>query len=128
MLPLFVQLASSQFGHFKVTDTLVDNGIDTRESKFHALLEEVQQSHVKIANVLINYGADINVQNKMGVSALTISAISPIFPNFHFLNGQTEIVKDLILHGANINSTLEWAKNNDRYEEVKSILIANSDI
>ena len=104
-----------------MTDTLIDNGIDTKESKFHVLIEEVKQSHVKIANILIKNGADINVQNKMGVTALTISATFPI------ISGQTEIVKDLILHGANINSTLEWAKNNDRYEEVKSILIANSD-
>merc|ERR1712141_731825 len=97
-----LMLASSQFGHAKVIDTLIDNGIDTQKSKFDDLIEEIKQSHVKITNILIKNGANVNSSSKSGVTALTISATSLALSS---ISGQEEIVRNLILHGADINST-----------------------
>ena len=117
-----IQLASTQFGQAKVIDALIDNGIDTRKSIFNDLIEEVKQSHVEITSVLIRNGANINFSSKSGATALTISAEVAMSSK---ILGQAEIVKNLILHGADINSTLEWAKDHDNFEQVKHILIEN---
>jgi len=117
-----LMLASSQFGHAKVIDTLIDNGIDTRKSKFDDLIEEIKQSHVKITNILIKNGANVNSSSKSGVTALRISATSLTLSS---ISGQEEIVRNLILHGADVKSTLDWAKDRDSFEQVKNILIKN---
>ena len=69
-----LQLASTQFGQAKVIDKLIDNGIDTKKSKFDDLIEEVKQSHVDITNILIKNGANVNFSSKGRATALTISA------------------------------------------------------
>ena len=74
---------------------------------------------------MIKNGADVNVVSKSGVTALTISSTLPLFS---ISSRQTEIVKDLILHGADIDPVLEWAKDHDNFKEVKDILIENGAI
>ena len=118
----FLQLASSQFGYAKVIDTLIDNGIDTRRSKYDDLIEEIQQSHIEIAKTLIRNGADVNSSSTSKATALTISAT--VLESFA-MHGENEIVRNLILHGADIKSALEWAKDHDSFEQVKKILIEN---
>ena len=119
---LFLQLASSQFGYAKVIDTLIDNGIDTRKSIFDDLIEEIKQSHIEITKTLIENGADVNSSSTSKATALTISVTA--LKNFA-ISGSNEIVRNLILHGADINSALEWAKDHDSFEQVKKILIEN---
>ena len=116
----FLQLASSQFGYAKVIDILIDNGIDT--SRFDNLIEEIKQSHFKITKTLMKSGADVNSSSNSGATALTISVTAQKLSS---ISGQNKIIRNLILHGANINSTLEWAKDNDSSEQIKKILIEN---
>ena len=63
--------------------------------------------------MLINNGANVNATNKSGVSSLTISVKS----------GQADIVKNLIAQGADINSTLKWANENNSFEQVQKVLL-----
>ena len=115
-----MQLASSQFGYAKVIDILIDNGIDT--SRFDNLIEEIKQSHFEITKTLMKSGADVNSSSNSGATALTISVTAQKLSS---ISGQNKIIRNLILHGANINSTLEWAKDNDSSEQIKKILIEN---
>ena len=59
------------------------------------------------------------------MTALTISSTLPLFS---LTSRKTGIVKDLIRYGADIDATLEWAKDHDNFEQVKDILIENGAI
>ena len=67
-------------------------------------------------------GADVNSSSTSKATALTISVTA--LKNLA-ISGSNEIVRNLILHGADINSALEWAKDHDSFEQVKKILIEN---
>ena len=71
---------------------------------------------------LIKNGADVNSSSTSKATALTISAT--VLESFA-MHGENEIVRNLILHGADIRSALEWAKDHDSFEQVKKILIEN---
>ena len=86
---------------------------------------EGPSSTLKKEHVLINNGADVNIASKSGVTALTISSTLSLFS---LTSRKTGIVKDLIQYGADIDATLEWAKDHDNFEQVKNILIENGAI
>ena len=75
-------------------------------------------SHIDIIDLLIKSGANVNVSNNNGVTALTISAKS----------GQAEIVKYLIAQHADFNATLKWASEHNSFEQVQKILVENGAI
>ena len=78
-------------------------------------MEETRQSHIEIIDLLIKNGANINATNKGGVTPLTISVRS----------GKSEIAKQLIAQGADINSTLKWASEHNSFEQVQKFLLEN---
>ena len=58
-------------------------------------MKETKWNHIKIINLLIENGANVNVANKNGVTPLTISVKS----------GKADILKNLIAQGADLDLT-----------------------
>ena len=99
-------------------ETLMEYDIDIsdiQDDMFTKLMGEIRQSHIEIINLLIENGANVNMSNNSGITALTISVKS----------GQAEIVKHLIAQGADFDATLEWASEHNSFEQVQNILMEN---
>ena len=60
---------------------------------YSALMEACRNNRIKSAKILLDYGANVNMQGNNGWFALMISS----------LNGHTETAKLLLDHGANVN-------------------------
>lgn len=95
-------IAAAQHGHTDMVKFFLKCGasvdIQTTESKLSALIIAVDQStgrdeYVKIAQLLLEYSADVDLQECNGASALI----------FACQNGHFQMVKLLLEYGANIN-------------------------
>ena len=89
---------SGKRGYYNIVNLLLKNGIDTNLCTYklgeYALEKASQYGHIGIVYLLLQHDAEINNQNKYGMTAL-IGASSL---------GYLEIVKVLVKHGVDIHS------------------------
>jgi uncharacterized protein len=93
---------ASYFGHFSIVKLLLENGANpnipsNNQFKVTPLHSACAISHFEIAELLIDYKADVNAKQ--------MQEISPLHSASH--NGQTKLVKLLIDNGAVINAKTE---------------------
>ena len=79
---------------------LLDNiaDVNTMYNGYHPLINTAEKGYKEIAILLLERGANINLRNKKGTTALMIAA----------KNGHTETISMLLARGADINN-----KNNN---------------
>lgn len=81
-----------------------------------------QTSNLKLAQSLIDAGANLNIRNKFGETAIMLASYQ----------GQTEMVKQLYLKGAEINhggwNPLLYAASGGHVETIRLLLNAEVDI
>lgn len=89
------------------------------EGKATALMKAVEQSgeeHKEVIKILLSHGADPNVQNKWGVTALHLAAFT----------GNTEATKLLLAHDANKNLIDQHNRNPGFYAQDENCLVADT--
>ena len=82
---------------------LIDNGADINKlsvKNLSALTEAVFASHVPIVKTLLKLYADVSVVDHSGKTAL----------NYAAANGNVEIIKLLVAHGADVNRQTEFVR------------------
>ncbi len=119
---------ASEAGCLDVVKFLFEHGIKSvnfkRKDGVSALELAVKGNYFKIVNILLEYGADVNVKDINGESI------------FHWVNYKSnlQIAKALLDYGANINAKdnnnmtpLHWAAKCKNEEFVKFLLYNNAD-
>lgn len=124
--------------HFEIAKALLEKGANVHEmedeSGWTALHEAAAKNRIDFAQLLIQYGADVNQEahantergfNDFGDTPLIVAAS----------NDHLEMVKFLVDHGANINKSdnngitpLHGAVNNDCLEVVKYLLSQKAEV
>ena len=84
---------ASQNGHIEVVELLLQAGADVHAAQDRALFQAASINDTKIMKLLLDEGANVNVQNK-GYTALMTAAVI----------GSTEAVRFLLQAGAEVNS------------------------
>ncbi len=115
--PLGQKLANAALRHFPSLETakfLLDNGADANtkdtEGDHYPLAIAVQSKKNAVIQLLIDYGANINLQDSWSLTPLMYAVI--------VFNGNPSIIKLLLSHGADVDivtengtTVFDWAKS-----------------
>lgn len=80
------------------------------------LIEAVESGNIKLAKELIKAGADVNVTNFAGFTAVTIAAMQN---NFDLVRILIEAGADLHKRARNSQNAIDWARAHDNKEMLK---------
>jgi len=105
---------------YSIVETLMLAGADYRE----AMLTAIEANDLKLVQILINHGADINQPCTMKQSPLSLAIL-----NIQKSGGEAiEMIKFLIKNGANVNEILDLSHDEDDNEDLPPIFTANINV